>query len=605
MFNQTDATTNFSEFCDYRNEPNTIAKNQTSESIFIHRDKIDESPLNPPKTPNFQSQQQSSSKDFSIFVDQPTSSQTSNNLNTFKLPSIPGNNLPNKYNQDGSLFVYDQMTENLKQTRKPLGSIDDLKLLENEKGPEIELDFNTQTTSLTKQIEFEPPIASTRNLRPILNKLNQFDLTNKLQTIVDDSFELSLDKVNEDNEEKDSEKEKLLNAHLNNLDKNNKLEQINSNERLFSKMMSDDCITTSTKWGLGSNNGTDCKKDINITTKQVKFQLITDDKTEIISSATRRNITSSQTTQVGVLSFGSWDYDYLEIGKDLNRKTNKHIEIEVDQTCKIIDQCELMQKDMQKDNISVPLAIIDETNSIEEAELLTNEKLEKTFNQDYYKLYHNDMFGSDNQSLFDINQPTQNTNLNISKLIGLKQITEFNEIERQEDELINKTVQDESICKIDDENRKQNLPNITLNGELIKDDNFVNNLTLVSETDTTCLGKSDNNSSIMTGATTTHLNETIINALRDPFSFEVKNRLINRGALDYLKKNPNYVSLRTNIPMIKEKINVSLKDGFTYKVIKEIGKGAYAKIYLIENKDSKSAQQYALKVNNLSRNFPN
>lgn len=605
MFNQTDATTNFSEFCDYRNEPNTIAKNQTSESIFIHRDKIDESPLNPPKTPNFQSQQQSSSKDFSIFVDQPTSSQTSNNLNTFKLPSIPGNNLPNKYNQDGSLFVYDQMTENLKQTRKPLGSIDDLKLLENEKGPEIELDFNTQTTSLTKQIEFEPPIASTRNLRPILNKLNQFDLTNKLQTIVDDSFELSLDKVNEDNEEKDSEKEKLLNAHLNNLDKNNKLEQINSNERLFSKMMSDDCITTSTKWGLGSNNGTDCKKDINITTKQVKFQLITDDKTEIISSATRRNITSSQTTQVGVLSFGSWDYDYLEIGKDLNRKTNKHIEIEVDQTCKIIDQCELMQKDMQKDNISVPLEIIDETNSIEEAELLTNEKLEKTFNQDYYKLYHNDMFGSDNQSLFDINQPTQNTNLNISKLIGLKQITEFNEIERQEDELINKTVQDESICKIDDENRKQNLPNITLNGELIKDDNFVNNLTLVSETDTTCLGKSDNNSSIMTGATTTHLNETIINALRDPFSFEVKNRLINRGALDYLKKNPNYVSLRTNIPMIKEKINVSLKDGFTYKVIKEIGKGAYAKIYLIENKDSKSAQQYALKVNNLSRNFPN
>ncbi len=471
--------------------------------------------------------------------------------------------------------------------------------MNNVKGPEIELDFNTQTTSLTKQIEFEPPVASTRNLRPILNKLNQFDLSNKLHTIIDDSFELSLDKVNED--DKESEKEKLLNAHLNNLGKNSKLEQMNSNEKLFSKMISDDCITSTSKWGLVSNSGgisSEIRKDVNMTTKQVKFQLISDDKTEVISSATKRNITSSQTTQVGVIGCISWDYDYLEIGKDI-RKTNKHIDIEVDQTCKIIDECELMQPTPQKNNISVPLPINDDTNNVEEAELLTNEKLEKTFNQDYYKLFHNDMFGVENQSLFDINQPTQNTNLNISKLIGLKQITEFNEIEKldfQNADLAHKTVND-TLNKIDYESNKLNLPNITLNGELIKDDNLVNNLTLVSEADTTCLGKSDNNSSIMTGATTTHLNETIINALRDPFSFEVKNRLINRGALDYLKKNPNYVSLRTNIPMIKEKINVSLKDGFTYKVIKEIGKGAYAKIYLIENRENKSSQQFALKVN--------
>jgi hypothetical protein len=520
-------------------------------------------------------------------------------LNTFKLPSIPANNLPNKFNQDGSLFVYDQMTENLKQTRKPLGSIDDLKLLDNEKGPEIELDFNTQITSSTKPIEFEPPIASTRNLRPILNKLNQYDLSNKLHTIVDDSFELSLERVSDDTD-KDSEKEKLLNAHLNNLDKN-KLEQINSNEKLFAKIISDDCITTSTKWGLGSNTGmpTEGKNNVNTTTKQVKFQLMSDEKTEIISSATKRNITSSQTTQVGVIGCISWDYDYLEIDSKDIKKTNKHIEIDVDQTCKIIDECELMQPTPQKNNITVPLSTYEDTSGLEEAELLTNEKLEKTFNQDYYKLYHNDMFGLDNQSLFDINQPTQNTNLNISKLIGLKQIAEFNEIEKleiQHQELAHKSVNNAND-KFDEESNKFNLPNITLNGELIKEDNLVNNLTLVSDADTTCLGKSDNNSSIMTGATTTHLNETIINALRDPFSFEVKNRLINRGALDYLKKNPNYVSLRTNIPMIKEKINVSLKDGFTYKVIKEIGKGAYAKIYLIENKDNKSSQQYALKVN--------
>jgi hypothetical protein len=90
-----------------------------------------------------------------------------------------------------------------------------------------------------------------------------------------------------------------------------------------------------------------------------------------------------------------------------------------------------------------------------------------------------------------------------------------------------------------------------------------------------------------------------MNAIRDPFSFEIKNRLLRRGALDYLKKNPNYQGLMVNAPNIQPKTFVTLKGNFNYVVLKEIGKGAYAKIYAIESKDAKKST-LALKVDTQS-----
>jgi hypothetical protein len=43
--------------------------------------------------------------------------------------------------------------------------------------------------------------------------------------------------------------------------------------------------------------------------------------------------------------------------------------------------------------------------------------------------------------------------------------------------------------------------------------------------------------------------------------------------------NKNYKSLSTSAPLIKEKTECSLNE--KYDVLKEIGKGAYAKVYLI------------------------
>jgi len=94
--------------------------------------------------------------------------------------------------------------------------------------------------------------------------------------------------------------------------------------------------------------------------------------------------------------------------------------------------------------------------------------------------------------------------------------------------------------------------------------------------------------------TTTNMNETIIQSIRNPFSYEIKNRLLRRcGGVDYLKTKSTYTSLMSNAPIIKEKRNVFLAGNTNYNVIKEIGKGSYAVIYAISNKN----ETCALKVN--------
>lgn len=99
------------------------------------------------------------------------------------------------------------------------------------------------------------------------------------------------------------------------------------------------------------------------------------------------------------------------------------------------------------------------------------------------------------------------------------------------------------------------------------------------------------------GATTTNMNNTIFSAIRDPFDTEIKNRLLNRTA-SILVKKPNYKNLITQHPMVKEKHTILLMDGETYTILESIGSGAFAKIYLIQNKlnKKKANQKFALKV---------
>ncbi len=97
--------------------------------------------------------------------------------------------------------------------------------------------------------------------------------------------------------------------------------------------------------------------------------------------------------------------------------------------------------------------------------------------------------------------------------------------------------------------------------------------------------------------TTTNLNNTICKAIQDPFDTDIKNRLLNRSASNLVKKS-NYKNLVTQHPMVKEKHTVSLMDGQTYTILEMIGKGAFAKIYLIHNKLNKQKEnkKWALKV---------
>ena len=87
-------------------------------------------------------------------------------------------------------------------------------------------------------------------------------------------------------------------------------------------------------------------------------------------------------------------------------------------------------------------------------------------------------------------------------------------------------------------------------------------------------------------------NDTILNAILDPFSCDIKNRLLRKRS-EYLKNKENYIEIEMNMPTIQQNSIVSLPHE-AHKVIKEIGTGAYAKIFLIEKLIQK--KKLALKV---------
>ena len=235
-------------------------------------------------------------------------------------------------------------------------------------------------------------------------------------------------------------------------------------------------------------------------------------------------------------------------------------------------------------------------------ECLTSEVLERTFNNEFqknfYQLCHIDI------DLTATGFVKSAAVLNASKILDMSENhADTNEdvtnkscrLNTQPIETTNKIAFNAETSKLRDV-FKNSFANTSTNCTLYDDPNeqtAMNDLTT-----TVCEDDSSSNDTTthITGATTqmtsTNLNETIVQAIRNPFCFEIKNRLLKRGHLEYLKSKSTYTSLMENVPVIDNKATVFLKGNFSPKILKELGKGSYAVIYLIESKDDK----YALKV---------
>jgi len=201
----------------------------------------------------------------------------------------------------------------------------------------------------------------------------------------------------------------------------------------------------------------------------------------------------------------------------------------------------------------------------------------------------------------DINANT-NENFSLNKVTCITKITRLKPFQSKKEEC------EESQCDNNSHNEKEELGNYTavVTIEMIRR-SLLNLAELTSKLGVSCLQRideseldvDDEESSMSNDAcsehnTTTNMNETIIQSIRNPFSYEIKNRLLRRcGGVDYLKTKSTYTSLMSNAPIIKEKRNVFLAGNTNYSVIKEIGKGSYAVIYAISNKN----ETCALKVN--------
>jgi hypothetical protein len=228
-------------------------------------------------------------------------------------------------------------------------------------------------------------------------------------------------------------------------------------------------------------------------------------------------------------------------------------------------------------------------------QLFTKDRLEETFNQDFYKLCYNN-----NQSL---NATT--THIVTKYIDGARQM--LNVLEESENQsFVGGENNEEASKKKPDE--KMNVTNtggkvlgertnvaaapasrplparLTSLGD-VEDGNstysFIVNGSIVTTDDSATMN-----------ADTGSMNETIMYTIREPFNYEFKNRLLNRGPLEQLKKNPKFSSVVVNMPDIKARTLLSLKN-VNYNIIEGIGCGAFAKIFLIETKEK---AKYALKV---------
>jgi hypothetical protein len=225
----------------------------------------------------------------------------------------------------------------------------------------------------------------------------------------------------------------------------------------------------------------------------------------------------------------------------------------------------------------------------DEQDLMTKDKLEETFNNDYYKLCYN------NNANSSLNMTTTNVTKYIDAAQKMLRVTEEDENEpeiKENGDKYKKLTDKDDVGSIREavqilsektNNQSKLLPKKLTS--LMQDHNNSYNSSIIYDSITT-----SNDSD--TTMTTSNMNETIMYTIREPFNYEFKNRLLNRGPLEQLKKNPNFSTLAVNLPEIKIKTFLPLKN-VSYNILDEIGSGAFAKIYLIETKDK---SKYALKV---------
>ena len=556
------------------------------DSILIHKDTT--------LTDSDAKQLTQPTKDFSIFVD--AQQNTTKKDDDFVLPELKP---LNKYaNQDGSIFVYDEKTDKdirLKmgaqrnhivsnESRKPLGVLVDTDSIETIRINEV-INFETTTSLTTKFSNFEPPMASTRSIKPLLNGLNEPG-NGRLQTIIDDSFEL-----NREMEDKGAEKEELLDAHF-----SKAVKTTNKVDKTLSKILDEDLTASATKWSNCIESSSKPSSQANAPTENnvsASSQPPTEAKTKRVkfNTSTSTQIFSQHTTSItvggvtkNIVANMQWDdqFDFEEMNSNAQNS--------------ILDEIGASKLSFTK-----PVLTIETEEQIKAAEIeidcnevLTAEKLDQTFNHDYYRLYQMSM----------VNTPTVEVYKNVSKFLdysklGEMQKGEFNKMEEEEENLektVNVTLSGEStkmgklIDKVCDKT----------NVSVIEKESKAKDVSMMVErVDQTLAETTMDMTTTLETTTTAPLNETIMNAIRDPFSFEIKNRLLKRGALDSLKKNVNYQGLMVNAPNIQPKTFVTLKGSMNYVVLKEIGKGAYAKIYAIESKEAKKST-LALKVDTQS-----
>jgi hypothetical protein len=263
--------------------------------------------------------------------------------------------------------------------------------------------------------------------------------------------------------------------------------------------------------------------------------------TQIMGSATQMSI--------------FWDYNYMDVNSKKSTSDNKVASAAREATAATTVESKKVQHETLMDltvptctGIKLPhLSTITEGDNNGNGEmpknnLLTVETLEQTFNNDYYKL----CFANLNQS------------------------TIFEQTKLHDD-----VTRDETSTDEDATNRTVNY---TTNVNYTTTNVSINTIHVYEDP-----------------SPGGHLNETIVAAVREPFSFEKKDRLLARGPIEWLKRKANYSTLKANVPGVREKGVVILKDGLDYKVQRELGRGAFAKIYLIQNKEK--ATRFALKVN--------
>jgi hypothetical protein len=217
------------------------------DNVFNQTDTINETITTTEVLPNMRQANNATANSIFIYQDSEASVTGSQQENQPKETKTS-----KKYNEDGSLFVYENSIDHNK--RKALKVLAD-----------HSMDAPLMTMS-PSTIDFEPPMASTCNFKQLKNKMISFDpvssSTCNLKNILNNNnkpqndnaserlLETILDETDLD-DQCDLEKEKLLTMHLNKLGSEGDDEKLKdqNNEKTLSKILAEEFLTTTTtKW---------------------------------------------------------------------------------------------------------------------------------------------------------------------------------------------------------------------------------------------------------------------------------------------------------------------------------------------------------------------